>query len=98
MGQTVVINSTVELDDILVIDTDRSFTGQDGQAISAGEQGHAVPGLLAERLFSLDIGIDHVHVLQNIITLRRSGGWDEDSAGQAVDVAGSFLRFYDEEE
>ena len=98
MGQTVVINSTVDLGDILVIDTDRSFTGQDGHAISAGEEGHSVPGILADRLFALDIGIDHVHVLQNIITLRRPGGWDEDTAGQAVDVAGSFLRFYDEEE
>ena len=98
MGQTVAINNTVEMGEILVIDTDRSFTGQDGQAISPEASGWGVPNLLAERLFALDIGIDHVHVLQNIITLRRPGGWEEETAGQASDVAESFLRFYDEEE
>jgi hypothetical protein len=98
MGQTVEINHTVQIDDILVIDTDRSFTGQDGQTITPAAPGSAVPGRLAERLFDLEVGIDHVHVLQNVITLRRPGGWDEDLAGQAIDVAGSFLRHYDEEE
>lgn len=98
MGQTVEINHTVQLEDLLIIDTDRSFTGQDGQAISPDSPGEAVPGDLAERLFSLDIGVDHVFVLQNIITVRRPGGWDEDSADMATDVTASFLRHYDEDE
>jgi hypothetical protein len=98
MGQTVLIKSTTTMEDILVIDTDRSLTGQDGQAITPDEPGHSVPGELANRLFQLDLGIDHVYVFQNVVTVRRPGGWDEDTAGETTGVAGSFLLFYDEEE
>lgn len=98
MGQNVVVKDTVTMGDVLVIDTDRSFTGQDGQSISPGELGEGVPGILATRLFALDLGIDHVHVLQNIVTVRRPGGWDESSAGAVGDVTGSFLRHYADEE
>jgi hypothetical protein len=54
--------------------------------------------VLADRLFGLDVGIDHVFVLQNTVTVRRTGGWDEDSAGKVADVTHSFLRYYAEEE
>lgn len=84
--------------DVLVIDTDRSFTGQDGHIITLDSGHHGVPGRLAERLFALDMGIDYVFVLQNTVTVRRQGGWDEDSAGMVTDVAGTFLRFYPDEE
>jgi hypothetical protein len=98
MGQDVQIKDTVTFGDVLVIDTDRSFTGQDGHAMTSGGERHGVPGRLADRLFGLDLGIDHVHVLQNTVTLRRPGGWDEDSAGKAADATNGFLRFYSGEE
>lgn len=98
MGQNVEINKSVTIGDVLVIDTDRSFTGQDGHTITPDSERHGVPGLLAGRLFTLDLGIDHVFVLQNTFTVRRKGGWDEDSAGAVTDATGSFLRYYDEEE
>jgi len=98
MGQNVEIIDTVQMGDVLIVDTDRSFTGQDGHAITVGTEGEGVPGLLAERLFALDLGIDHVFVLQNTVTVRRPGGWDEDSAGRVSDVTHTFLRYYDEEE
>lgn len=98
MGQHVEIKDSIELGDVLIVDTDRSFTGQDGQAISPGPRGEGVAARLADRLFSLDLGIDHIYVLQNTVTVRRPGGWDEDMAGQVTDVTNGFLRFYDEEE
>ena len=98
MGQNVEIKDTTEIGDVLIIDTDRSFTGQDGQTMTPESGGEGVPSVLASRLFDLDIGIDHVFVLQNTVTVRRPGGWDEDSAGSVSDVTHSFLRFYDEEE
>lgn len=98
MGQNVEIKESVTLGDVLVIDTDRSFTGQDGHIITPDSGRSGVPGMLAERLFALDLGIDHVYVLQNTVTVRRSGGWDEDTAGAVTDATVSFLRFYDEEE
>jgi hypothetical protein len=96
MGQVVVVNQVKEAGDILLVDTDRSFTGQDGMAMSPDSPGSAVPGLLAGRLFDLDLGIDHVYVLQNTVTMRRPGGWDEDSKAEVVSVVESFLLFYTE--
>jgi hypothetical protein len=55
-----------------------------------------VPGVLAGRLFDLDLGIDHVYVLQNTVTLRRPGGWDDASKEAVAGVVESFLLFYDE--
>ncbi len=98
MGQNVEIKDTTEIGDVLIIDTDRSFTGQDGQTMTPESPGEGVPQVLASRLFDLEIGIDHVFVLQNTVTVRRPGGWDEDNAGSVSDVTHSFLRFYDEEE
>lgn len=98
MGQDVVIKDSVTMGDVLVIDTDRSFTGQDGHTITPDSEAHGVPGVLARRLFSLDLGVDHVHVLQNTVTVRRPGGWSADSAGVVADVIGSFLRHYPDEE
>ena len=98
MGQNVEIRDTVTMGDVLMVDTDRSFTGQDGQVVTPENEGVGVPALLATRLFDLGLEIDHVFVLQNTVTVRRQGGWDEDSAGSVSDVVHTFLRFYDEEE
>lgn len=98
MGQDVEVKSTVSMGDVFVIDTDRSLTGQDGHVITPMSGASGVPGRLAERLFALGIGIDHVYVLQNTITVRRPGGWDEDTAGAVSDVTTSFLRYYPDDE
>jgi hypothetical protein len=97
MGQDVEIRNTATVGDVLVIDTDRSFTGQDGQAIGPDLEGHGVPLLLAQRLFGLELGIDHVFVLQNAVTVRRRGGWDPDTAETVTETTHSFLRFYPDE-
>jgi hypothetical protein len=96
MGQTVQIKDTVTLGDVLVLDTDRSFTGQDGEVATPGDLSVGVPGLLARGLFALDIGIDHVFVQQNAVTVRRPGGWDEASTDLVSALTGSFLRHYGE--
>jgi len=98
MGQNVEIKDKVAMGEILIVDTDRSFTGQDGQAMTPEFEGEGVPGVLAARLFALDLGIDHVFILQNTVTVRRPGGWDEDSADAVSEVTHSLLRYYDEEE
>jgi hypothetical protein len=96
MGQTVVIRDLVEMGETILIDTDRSFTGQDGQTITPDDPGTAVPAQLATELFALDLGIDHVYVLQNTISVRRPGGWDETSSQKVREAAGEFLRFYED--
>ena len=98
MGQDVEILNSVTMGEVLILDTDRSFTGQDGHVITPEAEGNGVPGMLANRLFELDMGIDHVFVLQNVVTVRRTDVWDESSAGEVSDVTRSFLRFYADEE
>jgi hypothetical protein len=98
MGQDVVIKEKVTIGDVLVVDTDRSFTGQDGHIITLDSELHGVPGKLATRLFSLDLGVDYLYVLQNTVTVRLPGGWSEESAGVVSDAIGSFLRYYPDEE
>jgi hypothetical protein len=94
MGQTVIIKEARSMGDVLMLDTDRSFTGQDGYAIPAGATPDAVPGRLAEGLYGLDIGIDHVYVLQNVVTIRRPGGWDDDTESAVRGVVEGFLLHY----
>lgn len=98
MGQDVTIKATTRVGDVLIVDTDRSFTGQDGQAIRLGEPGEGVPGDLADRLFDLGVGIDYVYILQNAITVRRPAGWDDDTASEVERVTNQFLRYYSDEE
>ncbi len=98
MGQDIEIRDITTVGDVLLIDTDRSFTGQDGEAISPGETREGVPGILASRLFDLDLGIDHVYVLQNQVTVRRPTGWDEATRGEVANVTRYFLRYYPDAE
>lgn len=97
MGQNVEIRNTVVMGDVLMIDTDRSLTGQDGQVLTPDLNGEGVPRLLAERLFGLGLGIDHMYVLQNTVTVRRPGGWDDESSRAVTDITHAFLRYYTDE-
>lgn len=98
MGQNVEIKESVTMGDVLLIDTDRSFTGQDGHIITPDSERHGVPGLLASRLFDLGIGVNHIYVLQNSVTVRRDGDWDEATADQVARVTETFLRYYPDDE
>lgn len=98
MGQTVEIRSATDVGDVLLIDTDRSFTGQDGYGMTPQSPGEDVPGKLARRLFELDMGIDHVYVLQNTVSVRRRSGWDEASIDAVTEEARVFLRHYETDE
>lgn len=96
MGQTVEVRDAKVFGENLLIDTDRSFTGQDGQEITPGNPGTAVPGQLANELFGLEIGIDYVFVLQNTVSVRRPTGWDSGSIGQVKTTTTDFLRYYED--
>ncbi len=96
VGQTVIIRDQVVMGGVLLVTTDRSFTGQDGQAITPESPGSAVPALLAGALFDLDLGIDHVYVLQNTVTIRRPDPWDEDAVAGALEAISDFLRHYED--
>ncbi len=96
MGQSVEVRSTVEMGDVLLIDTDRSLTGQDGRIMSPDRPGDGVAGQLAAALFDLGLGIDHLHVLQNAVSVKRAGGWDDEAVARVAKTTAEFLRFYDD--
>ncbi len=96
MGQTIVINGTRRIGEVLVIDTDRSLTGQEGEAYTPGytTKSSTFPARLSERLFEADPNIDRVHVLSNAVSIKRSGGWTDQDAQSVADVVAHFFRFY----
>lgn len=96
MGQTIVINRTHRIGDVLLIDTDRSITGQEGEAYTPGytTQSSTFPARLSERLFEADPNIDRVHVMSNAVSIKRSGGWTDEAARSINDVVTGFFRFY----
>lgn len=96
MGQTIEINRARRIGDILVIDTNRSLAGQDGEAYTPGYTTTSLtfPARLAERLFEADADIDRVHVMSNAVSVSRSGGWDDAAQAGTQQVVTAFFRFY----
>jgi hypothetical protein len=97
MGQPISVSART-IDDVVVFDTDRSITGQDGAAFASAEEAGARPGWfpaeLAARLFAADGAVDHVFVASNQVVVRRRGGWsDDDRDGAAAIVSGFFLHY-----
>ncbi|MGH8925391.1 MAG: hypothetical protein ACREA0_20605 [bacterium] len=97
MGQTIEVLDKTELGENLIISADRSWSGQDGEAFSeASAERETFPAQLAARLFEADLGIDHVYVMSNTVSMRRPGGWDTAAIDGAAAVVSGFFRFYAE--
>lgn len=102
MGQTIQIRDANVIGDVLLVSTDRSFTGQDGETYlpNSGANGEAIntgaviPAQLAARLFESDSSIDHVYVMSNVLSIKRVGGWDDAPVASARDIVASFFLFY----
>jgi len=94
MGQPILIKRRDIRGEVLLIDTDRSVTGQDGKAFGRNEGASTIPGRLAEAIFSVDGEIDHVYLLQNTVTVRRRGGWDEAATAEVETAVSSFFLYY----
>lgn len=97
MGQTIEIVDTAVVGGVLVVDTDRTIAGQDGEGfdgVAAARGAAGFPARLAERLFAADAEIDHVFVMSNTLTVRRREGWDDASIDAVTGVVADFFRFY----
>lgn len=96
MGQPIQVAAT-RLDDVVMFDTDRSITGQDGAGFASRDDAEAAadfPGQLAARLFTQVDGVDHVFVASNQVVVRRAGGWAETDVDVATQVIQDFFLFY----
>ncbi|HSG78836.1 MAG TPA: hypothetical protein VLD62_04580, partial [Acidimicrobiia bacterium] len=97
MGQPISVLETTVVGDVLMIDTDRSITGQDGSGFgSAAEAAEAAtfPGELAGRLFSADDAVAGVFVASNQVVVERTGGWDDATTAAAESIVANFFVFY----
>lgn len=97
MGQTIEIKSAKRIERVLLIDTDRSLSGQDGESYTGRQiaaQDDTFPAKLAVRLFESDPEIDYIHVMSNTISVRRRTDWDEESEQAAAKVVSEFFRVY----
>ena len=97
MGQTIEILKTTVIDHVLVIDTDRTLAGQDGERYGdagTARDGTSFPAQLSLRLLEADPAIDHVFVMSNTVSARRPDGWPDEQAGVAAAIVAEFFRFY----
>ena len=97
MGQTIEIKKVTPVSRVLVIDTDRSLTGQDGESFTGSQTAGQVdtfPAQLAVRLFEADSEVDYVHVMSNTVSIRRRSDWDDDAIEASSDVVADFFRVY----
>jgi hypothetical protein len=79
--------------EIAVFSTDRTITGQDATVIERGGPYEGFEGAVAERLYQ-DPAINHVFVQFNVVTVRRSGGWDSGSLERASEQISGFFLVY----
>lgn len=86
--------------DVLIVDADRSITGQDGEiynGVEAARRGTTFSAALAVRLFEDVAGVDHVYVMSNTVSIRRPSGWDAADVDAASEIVSDFFRFYRED-
>lgn len=99
MGQLIEVQA-VRLGDVLILDTDRSLTGQDGESYSSLESAESAATLsaqLAARLFE-DQELAHVYVFSNAISVQRRSPWTDQAVDAAAETVRTFFVFYGEED
>ncbi|MEN8239068.1 MAG: hypothetical protein ABFR53_07700 [Actinomycetota bacterium] len=97
MGQSIVIKSTENVDDSIIVTMNRSLTSQVGEGYdsqAAADAGDSFGALLAARLFDADGSIDRVYVASNTVVLKRPGGWDEASVSSVSGAIEDLFLFY----
>ena len=97
LGQQIKVLSTHLVDDVLVIDTNRSLGGQDGEAFEdadAARSATTFPARLSARLMETDSRINRVFIYSNTLTVRRQGGWATSEVERVSQMVGDFFLFY----
>ena len=97
MGQRIEIESTRVIDDSIVVTTNRSLTGTDGEGFEAFEATEGVDTFgakLAAELFEADESLARIWVNSNVIVVKRRDGWDDSSSSTVSKVIEDFFLFY----
>ena len=97
MGQRIEIEGQRVIGDSLIVSTNRSFTGTDGEgfaSLAAATESSTFPARLASDLFESDDRLSRVFIHQNMVVATRSGGWEPEASNAAAKVIGEFFLFY----
>ena len=97
LGQHIKVLSTHTVGDVLLIDTNRTLGGQDGEAYEdpdTARSGATFPARLSARLMDLDPRINRVFTLSNTLTVRREGGWYPGEVDRVLQSVSGFFLFY----
>lgn len=98
MGQVIEVDATA-LGTVAIFDTDRTLTGQDGEAfgsVAEARLGKTFSAKLAERLFTEHSGLTNVYVYSNAISIARDAEWSDDEISAVASLIRDFLVYYDE--
>lgn len=97
MGQTIEVTPQ-QVGSVVIFDTDRSITGQDGSGYTKSEAADDAtapfPARLAARLFSGVDELDHIWIASNQVVIERQAGWAESTIAEAAEIISQFFRFY----
>jgi len=99
MGQTINVSEPTVIGTVALFDTDRSLSGQDGEAypsLASAEAGSTFPAGLAHRLFSVDRMLSSVFVYSNVVSVERPAAWDDGSLSAMSTAIRNFFIVYDE--
>lgn len=97
MGQLIEIDDARVVDTTMIVSTNRSLTGTDGEGYNAAEDAADVDtfgAMAAAELFASDGDLSRVYVESNVLVITRSAGWDDGATASAQKVIEDFFLFY----
>lgn len=97
MGQRIEIDGIRAVDGSIIVSTNRSLTGTDGEGYASLDEASAAstfPAKLAVDLFEADDRLSRVFVHQNVVVITRRDGWPYDARDAASLVIEEFFLFY----
>lgn len=97
MGQLIEVDHLL-LGETAVFDTDRTFSGQEGESYpdaGAAAASGTYPGRVAAALFEKVPSLRSVYVFSNVVSVRKAGGWTGEQADEAAGIIRNALVHYD---
>jgi len=97
LGQRIEIESAVVVDDSLIVTTNRSLTGTDGEgfdSVNEARDGGTFAAKLTYDLFEMDKAIRRVYVASNVVIVTRDGTWTTQAKDATAHVVEEFFLYY----
>jgi hypothetical protein len=97
MGRRIEIERSQVVEDSVIVTTNRSLTGTDGEGYSSPDQAGEASTFgarLASDLFESDDALSRVFVSSNVIVIRRRDGWTPAVVDHVSGVIQDFFLYY----